>query len=321
MILTVTINPAMDIVLRVEALNLNVTNRIQSKYECVGGKGTHISVNLSRMGVPSMAVGVVRGRTGKKILDALRLEPNIQPRFLCLEGGDSRTNYILVDNHAENTIVAERGCTLTDGELDALVALYAEVIGTGDLVVISGDASNHNRETLQDELIDIAVQKGARLCLDVSGTTLERGIKKSPFFVKPNLEELRILCKKEITTTGEIVAGMRELANHNIPHVVVSCGNNGCLALSEGRLFRVTVPRVLAKNTAGCGDSLVAGLIAGFEQNLSIESNLRRANAIASAAAMNEETAGFDVNLIEQLSGQVVVEEWPGDWIEAKGAD
>lgn len=308
MIVTVTLNPAMDVVMKLDTLKKSMTNRIQKKFECVGGKGTHISVNLSKLGIPSIAVGTARGRTGNKIMDVLGEEKLIEVRFLYLTTGDSRTNYILVDGKADNTIIAEKGNMLAEEDLDQFIDIYRNAISGGDYVVISGDASNHSRGSLQDDLIDIAYEKGARLCLDVSGPVLEKGIQKSPFFVKPNIEELSYLCKKVISTKEDIIEGIREIEKHGVPHIVISCGNKGCFALSDGVLYHVLVPDVQVLNTAGCGDSLVAGLLAGFYEGLDMKENLRRANAVATAAAMNEATAGFDASLIEDLTSQVQVE-------------
>ena len=306
MIITVTLNPAMDKVLVVDSFRLNVTNRIQEQFYCIGGKGTHISFNLSLLGVRSMAIGVVMGQNGGEILKTLQ-SMNIDVQFLQLPEGNSRLNYALVDGDGNCTLIAEKGQLMDTAVIERLISHYTERVHSGDIVVISGDASNQKHTGLQDTLMDIAAQKGARVCLDASGEHLAAGIKKAPFFIKPNANELSMLAGRELESEAEIIEAMREISAAGVRNVVVSLGGEGSLACSDGSYFRITAPQVEVRNTVGCGDALVAGILAGFEKGLEIEENLRQATAIASAAAMSKATVGFDAALLPELAGRVVI--------------
>lgn len=306
MVITVTLNPAMDKVLILDQFKLNVTNRIKEQFSCVGGKGTHISINLSLLGIRSMAVGAVMGEVGSEILKELG-KMNIDVQFLHLSEGNSRTNYVLIDEDANCTLVAEKGKPMEQEVTDRLVQVYKEKVSKGDIVVISGDASNQRNTNLQDTFMEIAGQKGARVCLDASGEHLARGVRKSPFLIKPNIDELSALTGKELNSEGEILRAIEELDVFGIENIVVSCGGEGSIVRSNGRYFKVIAPKVEVRNTVGCGDALVSGLLAGFEKNLAIEENLKQASAIAAATAMNIETVGFDISLIDMLKERVVV--------------
>lgn len=307
MIITVTINPAMDKVLVLDQFHPNETNRIRRQFSCVGGKGTHISINLSLLGIRSIATGVVMGPVGEAILSSLR-SMNIDVQFIHLREGNSRINYVLIDNANNCTLLADKGQPLDDSVLDKLVQHYSTLISDGDIVVISGDASNQ-RGSIQDTLIDLAKAKNARICLDTSGENLINGVRKSPFLIKPNLAELSFLCGKSLKSKSDTLAAIEELTAYGIENIVVSCDSEGSLVFAGGGYYSVTAPQVLVKNTVGCGDALLAGILAGLEQNLDIETNLKQATAIAAAAAMNESTAGFDIDEISQLAANIVVEQ------------
>ncbi|HOQ07855.1 MAG TPA: hexose kinase [Clostridiales bacterium] len=306
MVITVTINPAMDIVMKLDNFRLNVTNRIREKFMCVGGKGTHVSINLSLLGVRNTATGVVMGTTGEEILRQLS-GYDIDVKFLKLDEGNSRTNYVITDSEGNCTLISEKGQPMEDDVAEKFLAHYSDLVGCGDLVVISGDASNLKGTGLQDRLIGIAVSRGARFCLDASGIYLENGIGKKPFLVKPNLDELGSLFGSELKTEDEIVAAMKKVRENGAENVVASCGGEGSYALIGDRLYRVVSPTVEVKNTVGCGDALLSGIIAGFEMKLPAEEILKKATAVAAATAMDESTVGFDPLVAAKLEAEVTV--------------
>lgn len=306
MIITVTINPAMDKVLYVDEFRLNETNRIRSQFNCVGGKGTHVSVNLGLLGIKSIVTGIVRGQVGQDIISSLCSE-HIDLQFITLEEGNSRINYVLIDNANNCTLLSDKGRMLDSAELDLLIRRYSTLVGEGDTVVISGDESNQKR-SIQGRLIDIAHERKAKICLDTSDESLINGVRSSPFLIKPNLAELRFLCGRKLVSQADIITAMKELADCGIQNIVVSCDSEGSLVYAAGRYYKVTAPQVPVKNTVGCGDALLAGVLAGFEQHLDMEANLKQATAVAAAAAMNESTVGFDSALISQLIDLVKVE-------------
>lgn len=307
MIITVTVNPAIDKVLIVDQFRLNETNRIRHQFTCVGGKGTHVSFNLSLLGINSIVTGVIHGKVGQEILTFLSLD-QIDLQLIILKEGNSRTNYVLIDGANNCTLLSEKGPMLDDAELDLLTDRYSTLVGEGDTVVISGDASNQKRN-IQDKLINIAQRRNAKICLDTSGESLIKGVQRVPFLIKPNLDELKFLCGRELHSQEDILTAMDELTDLGIQIIVVSCGSKGSIVYAEGHYYKVIAPKVSVKNTVGCGDALLAGILAGFEQSLSIVANLKQATAVAAAAAMNESTAGFKPELIPRLAELVIVEE------------
>lgn len=178
MVITVTINPAMDIVMKLDSFRLNVTNRIREKFMCVGGKGTHVSINLSLLGVRNIATGVVMGATGEEILRQLS-KYDIDVEFLKLDEGNSRTNYVITDPEGNCTLISEKGQPMENDVAERFLARYSKLVGSGDLVVISGDASNLKGPGLQDRLIDIAVARGRAFASTPAAFTLRAGSEKA----------------------------------------------------------------------------------------------------------------------------------------------
>lgn len=308
MVITVTINPAMDRVLLVDKFRVNVTNRVQKQFRCVGGKGTHVSINLSLLGIRSTAVGVVMGPTGDDILEELS-SYNIDLKFLSLKSGNSRTNYVLVDHEGNSSLISEKGDLMEQEIIERLISHYSGIVGSSDTVVISGDASNQRDTSLQDRLIDIALSHGARFCLDASGEHLALGIKKKPFLIKPNLDELGYLYGKELSKKEDILIALKQVHESGAQNIIASCGGEGSYALLGEKLYRVISPTVDVKNTVGCGDALLSGIIAGFETKLNDVENLKRATAIAAATAMNESTVGFNPEAVQELMARTEVTE------------
>jgi len=308
MVITVTINPAMDRVLIIDKFRQNVTNRIKKQFQCVGGKGTHVSINLSLIGIRSIAVGVVMGPTGDNILRELSAY-DIDLRFIRLNEGNSRTNYVLVDADGNCSLISEKGELMKEDIIEELVKKYEDIVGGGDTVVISGDASNQKDTSLLDRLIDIALSHNARFCLDASGEHLAAGIRRRPFLIKPNLDELGFLCGKELSGQKDIIAALMQVHEAGAENIVVSCGADGSYALLGEKLYRINSPGVEVKNTVGCGDALLSGIIAGFEMKLPDVENLKRATAIAAATAMDESTVGFDPAIAEELTAGVEITE------------
>lgn len=275
---------------------------------CVGGKGTHVSINLSLMGIRSKAAGVVMGVTGDEILKRLS-QYDIDLRFIRLDEGNSRTNYVLTDGDGNCTLISEKGEMMDQTVIDQFVSHYSTLVERGDMVVISGDASNQKDTGLQEKLMDIAAEKGARFCLDASGVHLEAGIRKRPFLIKPNLDELSCLCGRELSTEADIISALREVNENGAENIIASCGGDGSYALLDGRLYRILSPEVAVKNTVGCGDALLSGIVAGYEMKLSTVDILKKATAAAAATAMNEATVGFDPEIAARLEAEVTVKE------------
>ncbi len=308
MINTVTLNPALDKVLFLDELVKGVTNRVADMELTMGGKGTHVSMNLSVMGTPSRAFGIAYGKNGRYILDTLR-EWGAEPHFAYRENAESRTNYLLVEKDGTSTIVAEKGQAATAEDTEALVELLRQQVGEGDILVLSGDASNYTDPDIYSRLMRELQNKRVKVCLDASGETLRKSLAQPLFMIKPNQDELEYLLGRPCQTQEEILQALRQLeALYQVRVIAVSLGGAGSLVKMEGGIYRVKPPKVDVKNTIGCGDTFVAGLVHGFANGWQDEEILRWATAVSAAAAERALSVGFSLARAQELKDKCEVQ-------------
>lgn len=308
MINTVTLNPAIDHILYLPRFRRNITNRIRNTQTTMGGKGTHVSLNLRLMGSPSRAFGFAFGKTGQRIIDMLR-EGGVEPYFIYDARGESRTNYLLVEEETKDaTLVADKG-PMPDGEqTEAFYRLLSDTVRDGDSLALSGDTSNFPDPWIYNRILERLSGKEIRVFLDASGQSLQRGIEASPFLAKPNRDELAALVGETLTGDADVMRAIRKMDKYNIRVLAVSLGGDGSIVRAEDKLYRVYPPRVQVYNTVGCGDCYLGGLLHGFEQGMEMEEILRYATAVSAATAESPLSVFFDVNRARELLDQVRIE-------------
>lgn len=308
LIATLTLNPAIDKILYVDKFEKNITTRINRIVETVGGKGTHVSVNLKMMGVDNVAFGIAHGHTGSEIVRMMR-GFKIDTRFIEKAEHNSRTNYLLAESTGDSTLITEKGVLLSESDIDEVVALMRSVLKKGDYLALSGDASNYPNPFVYNEIMEKMRGMGVLYFLDTSGKTLKKCVESKPFLIKPNLDELAFLCEREITgAIGDVVEAIASLERLGIENIAVSLGEGGSVARLGREMYRVTPPKIDPVNTVGCGDCFLAGLLYGFGNKLSNEEILRYATAASAAAAECELSVGFDAGRASGLLSGVTIE-------------
>ena len=308
MVNTLTLNPAIDRVLYLNTLVKNVTNRIQNKVDTIGGKGTHVSINLSIMGQKNRLYGIVHGNTGLNIIEMLS-KYELDVRFIHKPDAQSRTNYLLVEDNLDCTLIAEKGVPLTGEDLQRLTQKMDEEIAPGDTLVIAGDASNYADPTVYNQILNALREKKLKVFLDTSGDYLQSCLEESPFLIKPNHDELSALVGRPICNSNDVIAAMEWLGRYNIEVIAVSLGGEGSLVKFKNKVYKAVPPKVRVINTVGCGDCFLAGLIYGFSNGSSIEEILRCATAVSAAAAESPLSVGFDPDCAATYMGRVDVTE------------
>lgn len=307
MINTITLNPAIDHIIYLNKYVRNITNRIRATQITMGGKGTHVSLNLKLMGSPSRAFGFGFGQTGKQIIDMLR-DGGVEPYFIYDEKGESRTNYLIVEEDTKDaTLVADKGPLPTPEQTEAFYKLMLDTIREGDYLVLSGDTSNFPDPYIYNKLIDMLEDRKVRVFLDASGKSMEKCIEKSPFLAKPNRDELAALVGYTLESDKDVVRAIADMDKYNIEVMAVSLGGDGSIVRAGDQMFRIHPPKVNVYNTVGCGDCFLGGLLHGFECNMPIEETLRYATAVSAATAESALSVFFDVERSKELMNQVEI--------------
>ena len=282
MILTVTLNAAIDKRYVVDDFKVGEVNRVRECSYVPGGKGLNVSKPASIYGAEVVATGFVGGHAG---------------------------NYIIWDevNHVQTEFL-EPGFTLTEEDFRGFEKKFTELVKDADVVSMSGSVPKGLDGTAYQRLVKIVKEAGKPVILDTSGKLLEMGIEACPTLIKPNIDEIRMLTGKHCDDIQDIIDAAKTIHANGVEIVAVSLGADGSLAVGEEGIFRAIVPKIDAVNTVGCGDSMIAGFALGLSEGLSLEETLRRASAISAAAAMREETGFFVMEDMEKLLPQIVIQ-------------
>lgn len=307
MILTVTLNAAIDKRYVVEEFKVGEVNRVKECAYVPGGKGLNVSKPAAVAGAEVVATGFVGGHAGNYIEASLK-DYHVKSAFYHLESESRSCINIWDEKNCVQTEFLEPGFTVTESEFQGFVEEFKELVKKADVVAMSGSVPKGLDGTAYQKLVKVVKDAGKKVILDTSGKLLEMGIEACPTMIKPNIDEIRMLTGKECNEIGEIVEAAKEIHARGVEVVAVSLGADGSLAVSDEGVFRAIVPRIDAVNTVGCGDSMIAGFALGFAEGLSIEETLRKASAISAAAALREETGYFVMEDMQRLYPQIKIE-------------
>ncbi len=306
MILTVTLNAAIDKRYVVEEVRTGEVNRVKECVYTPGGKGLNVSKPVAIYGAEVTATGFVGGHAGHYIEDAL--EPfGIKSAFYHMEAESRSCINIWDEKNQLQTEFLEPGFTVTEADFERFLEHFQGLAADADVVTISGSVPKGLDGTAYQRMVKLVREAGKPVILDTSGKLLEQGIKAAPTMIKPNLDEIRMLTGKDCTDPEEIIEAAKVLHGRGIRIVTVSLGGDGAVVVSDEGAYRARVPRIHAVNTVGCGDSMTAGFALGLSEGLSIKETLRKASAVSAAAAMREETGFFVKEDMERLLPQIEI--------------
>ena len=305
MIVTVTLNAALDVTYDVDEVVPHRSHRVTAVRQRAGGKGVNVASVLARTGCEVVATGYAGGRTGADLCADLDAR-GITHRFV--DGGDARRTVTVVSAaDGDATVFNEPGPVVPGDAWTSLVRLVGDLVrehGAG-VVVLSGSLSRGLPADTCSQLVGVARANGARAVVDVDGAALRDAVTAAPEVVKPNRHEL-------LSATGctDIATGVGVLRSTGARDVVVSDGAEGLLVFPlRGRPLRAWLPGTLAGNPTGAGDALVAALASGLEAGEPWPVVARRAVAWSAAAVLQPVAGEVDPDDARDLESQVRMEE------------
>ncbi|GBF34269.1 1-phosphofructokinase [Desulfocucumis palustris] len=313
MIATVTLNPALDKVYRVNKLNLNGVNRVLDVSAAPGGKGINVARVAHLLGAPVVATGFLGGAAGRIILESIGAR-GIMADFINIRG-DSRETITIIDEAARTqTELLEPGPIVRENEVYSMTGKVSELACKSGVVCFSGSLPGGLAPDYYATLVRAAKAAGAVTMLDTSGQYLSSGLKGAPFFSKPNLDELEQWLGHRPGTIDEVVKAGQRILELGVKLAVVTLGKEGSVAVTENSVWRVESPAVRAVNTVGCGDALVAGCAVHFSSLQAepgeddIETALILGTAAAASNALNFSAGDVRPEEVDSLLKKVVVE-------------
>ena len=264
MIYTITLNPSIDYIVRLDKLVTGITNRTSSEEYYYGGKGINVSLVLAELGLDSTAFGFVAGFTGKAIENGIRND-HIITDFIKLKEGISRINIKI--KAGEETEINGQGPHITEQELERLLQKI-DRLSNGDTLVLAGSIPNTMPDDVYERMMERIRFKSVRIVVDATKKLLVNSLKYKPFLIKPNRQELSEIFDVEVKTEDDIERYAKELQKLGARNVLISLGGEGAMLIDEnGKKYKAGVMKEKVLNTVGSGDSMVAGFVAGYEKS------------------------------------------------------
>ena len=300
MIITVTLNPAIDKTVTIPNFKTGEVNRIETLRSDVGGKGINVSKCLKELGCESMAAafwGGDAGRSGEAQLQQSGVES--LPVFI---EGTTRTNMKIIDpEQGTNTDINEPGPQISPEELEQLIQKLDEKLTQGDILVLAGSIPTGIGSSIYQELTNRYKEKGVKIFVDADGISFAKALEAVPYLIKPNIDELSRFAGEKITDIRGIIKTVKPLLQSGVQKIVVSMGDQGAVFIQKGRIFIASGIQVPVLSTVGAGDSMVAALAYGEEKGLAETQTYKLAMAMGAASVMCSGTQAPKASSVESL--------------------
>lgn len=288
MIFTVTFNPSLDYIVRVDEMRLGTINRTNYEQLLPGGKGINVSIVLGNLGHPSRALGFSAGVTGVA-LEKLLADAGVDADLVHVREGFTRINAKI--KAVEETELNGQGPRIAPEDVDVLFSKL-DVLGQDDTLVISGSVPNTLPSDMYEQVMERLAGHGVRIVVDAERDLLTRVLPYRPFLVKPNNHELGDIFGVTLKTRDEVVPYARRMQEMGAQNVLVSmAGEGGVLVAADGQVYQSPAAKGTVVNSVGAGDSCVAGFLAGLMETGSYQTAFRMGLAAGSASAFSDHLA------------------------------
>lgn len=288
MVYTVTLNPALDYVMKLKNLRTDDINRTDGEEIYYGGKGINVSVILTQLGIPNTALGFLGGFTGKKLEEMLKND-NVSCDFNYLKNGDTRINVkIKADKEIDLNAC---GPEITKEDMQSFLKKL-DGIKSGDYLILAGSIPNTLPDDIYEQILERVGDRNINCVVDATGDLLKNVLKYKPFLIKPNHHELGDLFSVQIKSDDDIVKYSKKLQEMGAKNVLVSMAKDGAMLTDEnGCVHKIGNAKGKLINSVGCGDSMVAGFTAGYIKTADYSYALRLGSACGNATAFSEKLA------------------------------
>ena len=283
MIVTVTMNPAIDKTVDIDALERGGLNRIHHVELDAGGKGINVSKTIHELGGTSLATGFIAGNAGKIIRNVME-EWQIENDFIEVSG-ETRTNTKVFESSGELTELNEPGPVVEEKDIKALLEKLLGYAGEDTLFVLAGSVPQGVSKDIYREITNLVHQKGAKVLLDADGALFTNALDAAPDIIKPNRAELEQYAGMDyIASEQELLSVAQKLMEKGIGTVAVSMGKSGAMFLQEGYQVKCPGLKVKAHSTVGAGDAMVAALSYSWSQGMPMEETVKMCMAVSAGA-------------------------------------
>ena len=307
MIITVTMNPAIDKTVEIDQLLPGGLNRIRKVEYDAGGKGINVSKTIRELGGTSIATGFLGGNAGKTIQSVLG-KKEIGNDFIQVDG-ETRTNTKVFEKNGAVTELNEPGPVISEDQIHALLQKLEDYADDHTLFVLAGSIPAGVDRNIYAEITRLVHKKGAKVLLDADGELFRNSLEAVPDIIKPNRVELEEYAGFDYRASQEELLNLaRRIRQKGIGTVAVSMGKSGAMLVKDGYEVRCPALSVKAHSTVGAGDAMVAALAYSWDQGLDDDALTRLCIAASAGAVTTIGTKPPTRELVDQLAEQVIIE-------------
>lgn len=307
MIYTLTANPSIDRTILIPEIRFNQVLRSDRVRLDLGGKGFNVSRSLHTFGIESMAIAWVGGASGKILADGLQ-SLGVQTDFVWVDQ-ETRGNTMIIEESGDWFIkVNEPGPPISREAVDQLYKKVEGYAKKGDWWVLSGSLPPDVPVDFYAELIKLLKSRGARVYLDAIGETLQYGLQAIPYLVKPNAVEASQIVGFEIEDQEDAKRAALPFLRSGVEFFALTMSSTGLLLATQREMVFAKAPKVVAHNTAGSGDALMAALLYAESQEKGLAEMAAWAVATGTASVETEGVSKFDLGRVQSLQSEVEVQ-------------
>ena len=311
MILTVSLNVAIDRSVMVPNLALGRRHRSVESTTAAGGKGINVARALTRLGSPVVATGFIGGLNGEQVVRRLERE-RIMTDFTPI-AEETRFNLAVVEPATgEQTEINERGPLVSEAEAEAFVERLDYLAGGASICVLAGSLPPGLDDDFYARLVGVLKQRGVEVVLDADGAAMAEGMKAGPSIITPNRAEAEELVGREFETTTEIVEAVSELTEDGPTSAVITLPDGGIASLREGgtvSVLRASIASLDPRSRGGSGDAFVAGYVTGRHRGLQGRECLALGVACGAESTQHFGAGIVDPYEVERMAAEVALEE------------
>ena len=300
MIVTVTMNPAIDKTVDVESFVHGGLNRVKHIIMDAGGKGINVSKTIKALGGDSIATGFLGGNNGNAIANMLESD-QVNAQFVIVDG-ETRINTKIVEADGTVTELNEAGPKIFEEEQKHFEEQLIQYAKEGTWFVLSGSVPTGVPKTIYGDIIRKMHEKGAKVFLDADGELFTESLAAKPDIIKPNRVELeKYIGAEHSLTEEELLSVGNDLLDKGIGTVIISLGHEGALFLTKEQSLKCPAISVKVQSTVGAGDALVAAFTYGMDMGEDFESCAKLGIATSAGAVSTEGTKPPTRQMVDEL--------------------
>ena len=302
MIYTITFNPALDYIIKLDNLKIGEINRTDKEKILPGGKGLNVSIVLKNLGVESNVLGFIANFTGIELKNQMQ-KYGIKEEFIEVNEGMTRIN-VKINSDKEETAINGNGPKISEKDIKEIIEKINK-LNKKDIVILAGNVPKNINNNVYDRICSILHKNENTFIVDTTKELLINVLKFKPFLIKPNKDEIEETFSVKIKNNDELIEYGKKLQELGAQNVLISLGGDGAILItSDNNVYSYKAPKGKVVNTVGAGDSMVAGFLAGYLKTNDYKYALKMGLATGSASAFSMELAKLEEveNLLKMIN-------------------